>query len=193
MTIPYYNQNGKDFFDRTVNLDLTNLYDAYADLLPKDAHILDAGCGSGRDSKIFLQRGYTVSAFDGSETMVKLAHEYTGLDVKQMTFANIAFDKRFDGVWANASLLHLPYRKLPQAFDNLAAVLKKHGIFYVSFKEGRGENTTENGRHFTYFTEARLRDFIAQFPNLLIEKVMHTPDDREDKPPWVNVYMRRMD
>lgn len=196
MTLSYYDEHGKTFFERTVNLDLTTQQQTFIDLLPDKAHILDAGCGSGRDSKVFMDMGYTVSAFDGSATMVKLAREYTGLPVRQMTFAKMSYDTKFDGVWANASLLHLPYRQLPAAFDNLLAVLKKHGIFYASFKIGEGERTEHTSginRHFTDFTEARLRDFVAQFPNLLIEKILHIPDDRDGYPAWLNVYMRRMD
>ncbi len=79
MTIPFYDNNGQDFFERSKSIDLTPLYATLAKYIPESAHILDAGCGSGRDSKAFLERGYTVSAFDASQEMVKLASDYTGL------------------------------------------------------------------------------------------------------------------
>ena len=89
-------------------------------------------------------------------------------------------------------LLHLPMKQLPEAFENIVRALKKHGIFYASFKIGEGESIAEDGRHFTYFSEARLRDFVAQFPELLIEELTITPDGRPGRPDWLNVYMRRV-
>ena len=161
-----------------------------AKLIPKKAHILDAGCGSGRDSKAFLDKDYTVSAFDGSEKMVKLASDYTGLKVRHLTFAKMDYVSEFDVVWGNASLLHLPKRKLPRVFENITKALKKNGIFYASFKIGKGEATAEDGRHFTNFNEARMRDFIAQFPELLLEEIITTPDGRPNRPDWLNIYVR---
>lgn len=190
MTIPFYDKNSQDFFDRTKSIELTELYDTLAKYIPASAHILDAGCGSGRDSKAFLERGYSVSAFDASQEMVKLATDYTGLDVQHLTFANMTYQSEFDAVWANASLLHLPYMRLPQAFENITRALKRNGLFYASFKIGHGEKKDENGRHFTYFDETHLRDFVAQFPELLIEEIVQTQDSRPNYPDWLNTYIR---
>ncbi|MGB7341660.1 MAG: class I SAM-dependent methyltransferase [Phototrophicaceae bacterium] len=190
MTISYYDDNSQAFFDRTIAIDLSTVYDALSEFIPSNAHILDAGCGSGRDSKAFLERGYSVSAFDASAGMVALARAYTGVDVQQHTFEQMAYHSQFDAVWANASLLHVPRRKLPQIFEKVTQALKKNGMFYLSFKNGRGEITADDGRHFTYFEEARMRDFIAQFPELLIEQIMLSPDSRPNQPDWLNVYVR---
>ena len=190
MTIPFYDNNSQDFFERTKTINLTELYDTLAKFIPETAHILDAGCGSGRDSKAFLERGYTVSAFDASQEMVKIASDYTGLNIQQMTFSEMDYQSDFDVVWANASLLHLPYLRLPQAFENIIRALKRNGIFYASFKIGEGENVADDGRHFTYFDETHMRDFVAQFPELLIEEIIQTEDSRPNRPDWLNVYMR---
>lgn len=190
MTIPFYDNNSQDFFERTKTINLTELYDTLAKFIPETAHILDAGCGSGRDSKAFLERGYTVSAFDASQEMVKIASDYTGLDVQRLTFSEMDYQSDFDVVWANASLLHLPYLRLPQAFENIIRALKRNGIFYASFKIGEGENIADDGRHFTYFDETHMRDFVAQFPELLIEEIIQTEDSRPNRPDWLNVYMR---
>lgn len=190
MTIPFYDNNGQDFFERSKSIDLTPLYATLAKYIPESAHILDAGCGSGRDSKAFLERGYTVSAFDASREMVKLASDHTGLDVQHLTFSEMNYPSEFDAVWANASLLHVPYLRLPQAFENIIRALKRNGMFYASFKIGHGEKKDENGRHFTYFDETHMRDFVAQFPELLIEEIIQTEDRRPNHPDWLNVYMR---
>lgn len=190
MTIPFYDNNSEDFSERTKSINLTELYDTLAKYIPESAHILDAGCGSGRDSKAFLARGYSVSAFDASQEMVKLASEYTGLNVRHITFSEMDYQSEFDAVWANASLLHVPYLRLPQAFENIIRALKRNGMFYASFKIGHGEKKDEHGRHFTYFDETHMRDFVAQFPELLIEEIIQTEDSRPNRPDWLNTYMR---
>ncbi|MEO1287992.1 MAG: class I SAM-dependent methyltransferase, partial [Chloroflexota bacterium] len=104
--------------------------------------------------------------------------------------AEMTYDKQFDVVWANASLLHLPSKQLPTVFESVAKALKKNGIFYCSFKVGDHEGIVDDGRHFTYFTEARMRDFVAQFPEFLIERIVITPDKRPKYRDWLNVYIR---
>lgn len=195
MSLQYYDDKGQSFFDRTAYVNVSQFYDFFAEYLAKDAHILDAGCGSGRDSKAFLERGYRVMAFDGSATMAKLASEFTGLEVKHLLFEGMAYDAEFDAIWANASLLHVPYRELPAIFSNFIQALKHHGVWFMSFKLGEGERTDDHERHFTNFTEARYRDFIAQFPELELEKLIITEDDRPSNKgeKWLNAIVRKVD
>ncbi|MFV9835043.1 MAG: class I SAM-dependent methyltransferase [Rickettsia aeschlimannii] len=96
--IQYYNNNAQEFYSRTINADLSDSYKAFTSYLPEQAHILDAGCGVGRDTKYFLSQGYQVTAFDGSTEMVKLATKETGIDVLHSTFQDIDFKESFDGV-----------------------------------------------------------------------------------------------
>lgn len=81
-TINYYNQNAEIFFGSTVSVDMSSLHDKFLAQIALGGNLLDAGCGSGRDAKAFLQRGYSVIAFDGSAEMVRLASEHTGLPVQ---------------------------------------------------------------------------------------------------------------
>jgi SAM-dependent methyltransferase len=194
MTLHYYDEKGDAFFKRTVHFDVQELYDFFAEYLPNEAHLLDAGCGSGRDSKIFLERGYKVSAFDGSATMSKLASDFTGLEVKHLLFEDMAFENEFDAIWANASLLHVRYKDLPTIFEKFIQALKRHAVWFMSFKVGEGERKDENERHFTNFTEARFRDFIAQFPELELEKLLITEDKRPDQKgnKWLNAIVRKV-
>jgi SAM-dependent methyltransferase len=194
MSLQYYDEKGEAFFERTVHFDVQELYDFFEEYLAEGTLILDAGCGSGRDSKAFLEHGYKVQAFDGSETMAKLASDFTGLEVKHLLFENMAFENEFDAVWANASLLHVPYKDLPAIFEKFIHALKYHGVWFMSFKVGEGERKDENERHFTNFTEARFRDFIAQFPELDLEKLIITDDKRPDQKgnQWLNAIVRKV-
>lgn len=138
-TIEYYNEHADEFFDGTVNADMSEILGMFEKLLPEGGCVLDAGCGSGRDSKHFLERGFRVSAFDGSEEIARLASEYAGIDVKCCTFEEFDEVERYDGIWACASLLHVRARDIGTAMGNLARALKPGGVIYISFKYGEGE------------------------------------------------------
>jgi SAM-dependent methyltransferase len=127
MTLDFYNQHGEDFFNRTVNLDIPQIWEPFLALVPAGGYILDAGCGSGRETRTFLERGYRVTAFDGSATMVRLAAAYTGQPVLHLTFDQMDFDSAFDGIWACATLLHIPRADLPGVFERFIRALKPGG------------------------------------------------------------------
>jgi 2-polyprenyl-3-methyl-5-hydroxy-6-metoxy-1,4-benzoquinol methylase len=119
----YYDAHAAEFFDRTVQVDLADLRSRFTDLLAPGASILDAGCGSGRDSKAFAEAGFSVTAFDCSPPMVELAARYTGLPVQQLRFQDLRFEELFDGIWACASLLHVPIRDEVAVFKRLIRAL----------------------------------------------------------------------
>src|SRR5205814_1660559 len=118
-TIQYYNTHAEAFYDRTINTDISDSYKAFLKYLPEKCHILDAGCGVGRDAKYFLSQGYFVTALDASEKMVEFASKETGLDVVHNTFQNFNYDQVFDGIWAQASLLHIPYDETKSIYEKI--------------------------------------------------------------------------
>ncbi|HJD61095.1 MAG TPA: class I SAM-dependent methyltransferase [Rickettsia endosymbiont of Columbicola hoogstraali] len=91
--IQYYDNNGQSFYDKTINLDLSDSYKGFISYLPEKAHILDAWCRAGRDTKYFLSQNYQVTAFDGSSEMVKLASKATGIDILHLSFQDMDFLK----------------------------------------------------------------------------------------------------
>ncbi len=127
-SIAYYNENAEDFFNRTVHVDLLHFYQKFLALLPKEAHILDLGCGSGRDAHYFKIQNFKITALDASEELVKLASAHIGQNVLLMKFQEIRFQSMFEGVWANASLLHVPYETLNLILKKIHASLKEGGI-----------------------------------------------------------------
>jgi SAM-dependent methyltransferase len=141
-TIDYYNKNAISFYDRTIGVDISKTCDKFLAHLPKNARILDAGCGSGRDSKYFLRKGYTVTAFDASQEMCTLASKETGLSVQHLTFQDMPFIGDFEGIWANASLLHVPYGETKEVYEKIHKALAPKGIFYGCYKYGEDYITT---------------------------------------------------
>ncbi|HCM9620691.1 TPA: class I SAM-dependent methyltransferase [Enterobacter cloacae subsp. cloacae] len=186
MTLHYYENHAQDFFDGTVNVDMTSLYEAFTQHLPHGARVLDAGCGSGRDAKAFHEMGYQVDAFDASSAMVELARQHTGLPVQLMTFSEIDSKAQYDGIWCCASLLHVPSSGLPAVMQKLADALKPGGVWYVSFKYGNGERV-QGERRFTDLDEEGLRMGISNITDVAITSLWVTKDYRQERSErWLN-------
>ncbi len=115
-TIEYYEKNADSFVAGTLSVDFTEIQDRFLSFLPADGFILDFGCGSGRDTKYFLEKGFYVDAVDGSEALCKIASENTGITVKHMLFQELGALEKYDGIWACASILHLPKESLKDVF-----------------------------------------------------------------------------
>ena len=99
-TIEYYNQNADMFAQGTRLVDFTVVQERFAKMLPLGSKILDFGCGSGRDTKYFLEKGYRVEATDGSDELCKLASAFTGIEVKEMLFQDLDASGKYKGIWA---------------------------------------------------------------------------------------------
>lgn len=124
-TINYYNSNVKEFVSGTVSIDFESTQKKFISKLPENALILDFGCGSGRDTKYFISRRYRVDAIDGSIELCKFASEYTGIEVKNMYFQELAEVGKYDGIWACSSILHLPPNELVEVMKKMVLALKK--------------------------------------------------------------------
>lgn len=148
-TINYYNENGREYYKNTVGVKLDHLYKRFLALIPKEGKILDAGCGSGRDTLYFINEGYTVTSMDASQTMAKLCQELTGQACLNLTFHDMVFKEDFDGIWACATLLHVPRNDINVVILKLTNGVKVNGVIYASFKYGSKEEF-RNGRIFSY-------------------------------------------
>ncbi len=190
-TIDYYNSNSDAFFENTVNADMSAQYHMFEKYLSGGARILDLGCGSGRDTKHFIGSGFDVVAIDGSEKLCKIASEHTGIEVKRMFFQDLAFYNEFDGIWACASLLHIPSAELENVMKKLKRALVSNGIIYLSFKKGNFEGE-RNGRYFTDLDEKTLKKLIETVGGLTIKKLYSTQDVRPGREEeWLNAIIIR--
>ncbi len=190
-TLNYYNANAQKFFDETINVDMSVLRDRFLSKVPSGGYVLDAGCGSGRDTKVFKERGFRIAAFDASPALAELASEYIGQEVEVRTFAEVSEVAVYDGIWACASLLHLPIEEITVALSRLWQALKPGGIFYVSFKEGQGERK-KDGRHFTDLNETNLRQLFANFVDVAQAEYWQTVDVRPKRNDlWLNAIIHR--
>ena len=192
ITLDYYNKNGNLFAQGVDNVNFSQMQGRFVSKLPEHAKILDLGCGSGRDSLAFLNAGLDVEAIDGSQTMCDIASAKTGIPVRHLRFEELDAIDRYDGIWACASLLHLPKAKLPDVFLKIIHALKENGFFYSSFKYGEFEGY-RNERYFSDFTEDSMSQLLDNFPQLeLLESWISTdvrPGRKEQK--WLNIIMRK--
>ena len=191
-TINYYDINAKEFVEGTLNVDFKATQDKFINKLPAKGYILDFGCGSGRDTKYFLDKDFNVDAIDGSIELCKIASEYTKIKVNHMYFNELSIVNKYDGIWACSSILHLSLDDLVDVFKRMSKALKDEGIIYTSFKYGdfSGER---NGRFFTDMTEDSFAKLIANVENLKVEEQWITADVRPQRgnEKWLNLILRK--
>jgi len=189
----YYQKNAKEFYLNTVNLNMTDLYQPFLELVKEGGHILDAGCGSGRDSLYFLEHGYEITAFDFCEELVRLAAGLINKDVLNLRFQEINFQEQFDGIWACASLLHVGRKEIDKALQRLTSALNDGGVLYASFKYGDKEEM-RNGRLFNYYDEQSSEELLLRHPQLRLIRRWQTVDVRPDRADdkWINLLLQKV-
>lgn len=168
-TLEYYNRNAKIYCDQTLVGNLQENYNKFLKHLPPNAYILDFGCGSGRDSKYFLDNGYKVKAIDGSIEMCKLASKYINQEVTCMKFDELNDINTYDGIWACSSILHVEKENLSNILIKMISSLKVNGIIYTSFKIGTRYEINE-GKYYNYLTKDEMIQILnktSQFVKLI--------------------------
>ena len=192
-TLDYYNENADAFVADTQGADMHDRHELFLQYVAEGGHILDLGCGSGRDSKAFIERGYQVTAVDGSEELCRIAAEHIGQPVYHMLFQDIAWQDMFDGVWASASLLHCTIEELPAILQKVADSLKQGGTLFVSFKYGAFTGWV-NGRFYTNLSEASFAQVLAQVPSLQLVHMAVNGDVRPGRAHemWLNAIVKKV-
>jgi len=171
---------------------MSALYRPFLELIPNNGKILDAGCGSGRDSLYFKQHGYQVHAFDGSLEMCRLASALIGQPVRQRMFDDVEWVSEFDGIWACASLLHVERRYIDFVVKRFIRSLRQGGVMYVSFKKHDGE-WEQNGRFFNGYTEQSFNGLLGAHKQLIPVSIWTTDDIRPDRSneKWLNALLQK--
>ena len=192
MTIEYYNQHAAEYFAETVKVDLGEQREVFLAALPPGGQIMDLGCGSGRDSRWFLAKGFAVDALDASKELCKLAQQYTRISVQCCTIQEWEPEKAYDGIWACASLLHLKREELKIFYENCHRFLKKDGVLFVSAKEDIQTGTDEKDRFFTNFDEEIIQELIYDDSRYEVLRFWHTQDKLGRETKWVNMLVKNL-
>ena len=189
-TLQYYEKFGDNFIKETLNKQMQIQYAMIEKYLNKGSHILDAGCGSGRDSLYFKQKGYKVTAFDASKKMVEFASKFLKQEVQLLSFDELTFKNKFDAIWASASLLHIPKSNISDTINKLYLALKPDGVLYASFKHNK-EEFIKDGRIFNSYTKESFEELIESTPFKKCEEVVILEDSRADRKGelWLNAIL----
>lgn len=207
-TLLYYEQNVEEYAEEFDGFDFGEIYSNFENMVKKSKckghppyiSILDAGCGTGRDTVKFIERGYQVTAFDASPAMVKECTKKID-DLKkrgdtkiddiansseclEMTFDEVNFRNEFNGVWASASFLHVPHYRLESTINKLIKALKIGGVIYFSLKYGKGPIELGN-RQFYYYKAYMIKKILRKIEGLKIIEIWLTNNKAEEvKRPW---------
>ena len=188
----YYKENAKDYIENTITVDMSRLYIDFLEFVPIYGKIFDVGCGSGRDTKKFIEMGYSVVAIDPVEEFVRYSSEYTGQKTLLMKAEDIEFEHEFDGIWACASLLHIEPKNMPMVLRKLYIALKKNGVLFISVKHGEFEGE-RNGRYFCDYTEEKFEKTGYRNIGFKLIKIDNNNDIRPGRKneKWLNIFLRK--
>jgi SAM-dependent methyltransferase len=213
-TLLYYEQNVEKYAEEFDCFDFGGIYSKFEIMVeqskckghPPYGSILDAGCGTGRDTVKFIKKGYQVTAFDASPAMVrkcnkeiddlkkssdtKIAEIANSSKCLEMTFDEVNFRNEFNGIWASASLLHVPQYRLENTINKLIKALKKEGTIYISLKYGKGALELGN-RQFYYYKAYMIKKILRKIEGLKVIEIWLTNNKAEKvKRPWYIIWWR---
>ena len=200
-TLNYYDENAVEFACQTLSIDMHDLYELFINQLPqRDTQcILDVGCGSGRDANYFAKQGYEVTAIDASAELIQWAEQHhmsSRITWVHLDFSSIekqAWENKFTGIWACASLLHVPFLELPFIINSLLETLADEGMMYLSFKYGKVERVDEE-RFFCDMNESRWKAIVAKIPQVIEYKIWLSADKRSSiENNWFNITIKKTD
>lgn len=188
-TLSWYRENAIQYAEETRNSLVLDALWEFLSRMKEGGTILDYGSGSGRDSAYFLDKGFSVDSLDGSAEMKAQAERLFGIKVKLSSFLSLEEKEKYDGIWAQASILHLEEHDLRAALTLIERALKRDGVFYSSFRKGE-EDGYENGRWYTNMTERRFLSFLPA--KLYVEKIWESQDVRPGvNRTWLSIICRK--
>lgn len=194
ITIGHYDRAARSFRDGTMDHDVSQNRSALLDVIEGEPpfRVLDLGCGPGRDLRCFKDLGHEAVGLDGSAEFVAMARDFTGCEVLHQDF--LALDlpaARFDGVFANASLFHVPSQELPRVLRELHAALKPAGVLFSSNPRGNNQEGLNGDRHGCFFDLQTWRAYVTAAGFTELSHYYRPPGLPRSRQPWLATVWRR--
>ena len=194
ITLNHYNQHADSFWEGTRDHDVDQNRNALLEQLHGQGRfrILDFGCGPGRDLKVFRDAGHEAIGLEGAERFVQLAHEYSGCEVWHQDFLSLELPADyFDGVFANATLFHVPSQEFPRVLKELWATLKSSGVLFSSNPRGNNEEGWNGERYGVYYNLERWRELVSGAGFVEITHYYRPPGLPRAQQPWLASVWRK--
>jgi SAM-dependent methyltransferase len=195
-TLAHYERHAESFWQGTRDHDVAQNIAALLRHIEGEPPytILDFGCGPGRDLKAFRELGHTAIGLEGAARFVDMARAWSGCEVWQQDFLRLELPAgRFDGIFANAALFHVPAQELPRVLAELRAALKPRGVLFSSNPRGRNEEGWNGGRYGAYHDLAAWRGYLTQAGYVELEHYYRPAGLPRDQQPWLASVWRRAD
>ena len=191
-TIGHYEARADFFWEGTRDHDVSQNREALLRHVgPPPARILDLGCGPGRDLIAFGEAGYQAVGLDGAPRFCEMAREHSGCEVLQQDMLALALpEAHFDGVFANASLFHVPGQELPRVLLEVRAALRPGGVLFASNPRGDGREGWHGERYGTYYDLAGWRALVTDAGFTELEHYYRPPGQPRERQPWLATVFR---
>jgi SAM-dependent methyltransferase len=193
-TLDYYNRSAVEFREGTRDHDVSQNIAALLRHIrgAPPWHILDLGCGPGRDLATFRDLGHVAVGLDGSPALAAMAREHSGCEVWEQDFLALRLPAaRFDGIFANACLFHVPTQELPRVLRELHATLKPGGVLFSSNPRGHNQEGWSGGRYGVFHDLAAWRSFLEAAGFSELEHFYRPPGLPREQQPWLASVWRR--
>jgi SAM-dependent methyltransferase len=193
-TLEHYGKRAQSFWEGTRDHDVTQNIDAllHAILAPPPFTILDLGCGPGRDLAAFTRLGHHAIGLEGVREFAAMAREYSGCEVWEQDFLNLDLPvARFDGIFANAALFHVPKQELPRVLRELHATLRSGGVLFSSNPRGNDEEGWSGGRFGVWHSLQGWRRYVEAAGFVEVDHYYRPPGLPREQQPWLATVSRK--
>ncbi|MBI3525042.1 MAG: class I SAM-dependent methyltransferase [Betaproteobacteria bacterium] len=194
LTLEYYDSRAEDFWEGTRNHDVGQNIAALLENISSEPpfKILDFGCGPGRDLKVFAGLGHIATGLEGAGRFAAMARAYSDCEVWQQDFLKLDLpQEHFDGVFANASLFHLPSQELPRVLSELRATLKPGGVLFCSNPHGQNQEGWNGGRYGAYYTPENWRSLGSAAGLVELSHYYRPAGLPREQQPWLACVWRK--
>jgi SAM-dependent methyltransferase len=187
-TLAHYDQRARDFWEGTRDHDVSQNIAALLQHIESTPpfELLDFGCGPGRDLRTFKALGHRATGLEGSPRLAAMAREHSGCEVLEQNFLELELPvSRFDGVFANAVLFHVPRQELARVLGQLHATLKPHGVLFSSNPRGNGEEGWNGGRYGAFHDWQAWRQIMTTVGFVELTHFYRPPGLPREQQPWL--------
>ena len=194
-TIGHYDRLAEDFWQNTKNHDVSQNYEAFLEAIEENApyKILDLGCGPGRDLSFFNSLGHIVTGLDGSRKFVAMARAYSNCEVLHQDFLKLNLpENHYDGIFANASLFHVPRSELPRILLDLFLTLKPRGVLFCSNPRGNNDEGFNDERYGCFLNLKTWREYVTYAGFEEVKCYFRPPGVPRHRQPWLVTVWRKI-